>query len=122
MPFSLFTKFSLQLGYKSIENRYANGEYQTSSLVGSSRRSWNLAKRLGAAEFMALGAFYTAQNGRQIPFYIYDVTIPGVVWDDDGSATLGRYVVRFDSPWSDTVGIGRGDCTFSIIEVTKEFS
>jgi len=117
MPFSLFTKFSSQMQYKGLSNTYANGEYQSSVLVSSVRRRWDLAKRLNAAFLIALKAFYVTQNGRQIPFYVYDVTLVGVVWDNTGAATTGRYAVCFDSGWSDSIGLGRGDTSFSITEI-----
>jgi len=117
MPFSLFAKFTAELQYKSLSNGYANGEYQSASLVGSARRRWDLAKRLASTDLAALKAFYLARNGRQIPFYVYDVSENGVAWDNTGVATTGRYAVCFDSGWSETIGLGRGDAPFSITEI-----
>lgn len=118
MPFTLFKKFTRQEQYKSLSNGYSNGEYQSSAMVGSTRRRWDLSKRLAASDLSTLEAFYVAQNGRQIPFYIYDIMTPGVVWDNTGVVTTGRASVCFDSSLTETIGVGRGDVPFSITEIS----
>lgn len=118
MPFELFTKFSLQIQRKANVNEYSDGAMQSGALVGSERRRWDIAQRLSASELTSLFNFYVAQNGKQLPFYIYDVTLPGVNWDATGILTTGRYPVRFDTDqWSHAVQIGRADTPFSFIEI-----
>jgi hypothetical protein len=118
MPAGLFTKFSLQIQRKANVNEYANGETQAGALVGAEKRRWEAARRMTASALVALESFYASQNGMQLPFYVYDTTIPGVTWDSTGVATTGRYSVCFDNPeWSHSVGLGRGDSPFSFTEI-----
>ena len=37
--------------------------------------------------------------------------------DPTGIATTGRYTVRFDGEWSQTVGLGRSDVSIELIEL-----
>ena len=117
MPFALYTKFSESTQYKCIINDYADGGRQVSPLVESVRRSWSLAQRLTTSQVSALKAFFMSHNGRQLPFYIYDITQAGVTWDSTGVLTTGRVSVCFNSGWSDSVQLGRNGVTFSLIEI-----
>ena len=119
MPFSLFTKFSIQIQRKANINYYANGESQAGALVGAERRHWDVAKRLTGPVLATLAAFFVGRNGKQRPFYIYDITLTGVVWDNTGVLTTGRYAVCFDNDtWSHSIGLGRANTgPFSFTEI-----
>jgi len=57
--------------------------------------------------------------GAAEPFFFYDVfeTVPKFSYDQTGSSPYGRYVVRFDGPWEQTVGIGRSEVAIALIEL-----
>ena len=67
----------------------------------------------------ALRDFFEARGGPTEPFYFYDPyeTNPKFSWDPTGAATTGRYTVRFDGEWSQTVGPGRSDVSIELIEL-----
>lgn len=119
MPLSLSRAFVHERSYPVLENEYRNGESQRSAQAATSRKRWRLAKRLTAVELQALRDFYDARNGPQEPFYFYDPwdTIPQFSYDPTGQAIPGRYSVRFEGSWSDTVGLGRIDTQIELVEV-----
>jgi hypothetical protein len=85
----------------------------------TSRKRWRLAKRLPPIALAALRDFYDARKGATEPFYFYDPyeTSPKFSHDPTGQATAGRYTVRFDSEWSQSVGLGRADVSIELIEL-----
>ncbi len=119
LPWSLSRAFVRSQQYPVIENEYAGGESQRSVLASNSRKRWRLAKRLTPAELQALRDFYDARHGPQEPFYFYDVweTNPKFSYDPTGQATEGRYVVRFEGEWNQSVGSGRADVQIGLVEV-----
>jgi hypothetical protein len=96
-------------GYPVIENEYRNGGSQRLVQATNSRKQRRLAKRLAAAQLQSLRDFYEARNGPAEPFYFYDPneTNPKFSCDPTGQSTVGRYTVRFNSDWSQSVGPGR---------------
>jgi hypothetical protein len=85
----------------------------------TSRKRWRLAKRLPPIALAALRDFYDARKGATEPFYFYDPyeTSPKFSHDPTGQAAAGRYTVRFDSEWSQSVGLGRADVSIELIEL-----
>ena len=83
------------------------------------RKRLRLAKRLPPTPLQTLRDFYDARSGPTEPFYFYDPyeTNPKFSWDPTGIATTGRYTVRFDGEWSQTVGLGRSDVSIELIEL-----
>lgn len=88
-----------------------------------SLKSWQMSARLTAAALATLKSFYEAHLGGLIPFYFYnlDEVSPGHAigsnYDATGSSTQGRYAVRFGSDtWTETVGLGRTDVSFTLTE------
>ena len=120
MPARLSRVFAHAREYIVVENEYRNGESQRSRLVEASRKRWRLAKRLTPALLQQLRDFYDARLGAQEPFYFYDPyeTVPKFSHDPTGTATQGRYTVRFEGPWEQMVGMGRGDVGISLVELT----
>lgn len=118
-PASLSRGFARQQEYPVIENVYRNGEAQRSVQASTSRKRWRLAKRLAPAQIASLREFYESRNGPVEPFYFYDPyeTNPKFTSDPTGQATTGRYIVRFDSEWSQTTGPGRSDVSIDLIEL-----
>jgi hypothetical protein len=119
MPHSLSRAFTHTREYPVIENEYRNGESQRSAQASTSRKKWTLTKRLTPAQLAALRTFYEARNGSLEPFYFYDPyeTNPRFSYDPTGVAQNGRYVVRFNSDWSQSVTPGRSDVQIELIEL-----
>jgi len=105
--------------YPVIDNEYRNGESQRSAQAATSRKKWNLTKRLTPSQLATLRAFYDARNGTHEPFYFYDPyeTNPKFSYDPTGVAVTGRYVVRFNTDWSQSVTPGRSDVQIELIEL-----
>ena len=119
LPKSLCRAFSHSRAYPLIENEYRNGESQRSVLATTSRKKWTLRKRIPPAQLQALRNFYDARNGTHEPFYFYDPydTSPKFSYDPTGAAVTGRYTVRFNTDWNQSVGPGRSDVDIELIEV-----
>ena len=119
MPNSLSRAFVHTREYPVIDNEYRNGESQRSVQASTSRKKWTLTKRLTPTQLAALRNFYDARNGRHEAFYFYDPyeTNPKFSYDPTGAAVTGRYTVRFNSDWSQSVGPGRSDVELELIEL-----
>lgn len=88
------------------------------SLV-TSRKRWQLTKRLAPTDLATLRTFYNSANGPHGAFYFYDVfeTSPKFSYDATGVATVGRYTVRFDSPWQETSFPARSNTQLALVEL-----
>jgi phage-related protein len=119
LPQSLCRAFVHTREYPVIDNEYRNGESQRSAQAATSRKKWSLTKRLTATQLQALRDFYDARNGTHQPFYFYDPyeTNPKFSWDGTGAAVTGRYTVRFNTDWSQSVTPGRSDVQVELIEI-----
>jgi len=119
LPHSLSRAFVHERECPVIENEYRNGESQRIVQASNSRKRWRLAKRLTPAQLAALRGFYDARKGATEPFYFYDPyeTSPKFTHDPTGQAVAGRYTVRFNGEWSQTVGLGRADVNIELIEL-----
>lgn len=119
MPASLSRSFSHSREYPLLDNEYRNGESQRSLLAGTSRKRWQLAKRLTPSQLATLRDFYNARNGPQEAFYLYDSfeTVPKFFYDPTGVATVGRYTVRFDGSWQQSGGPARVDVQLALVQL-----
>lgn len=120
LPQTLCSAFTHSRQYLARENQYANGESQVRMLTATSRKSWQVVKRLAPADLAALRSFFLARKGRLEPFYFYDpyATLPvGSNYDATGVDPLGRYTVRFDCDWQQVFSLPRGEVSISLIEV-----
>jgi hypothetical protein len=119
LPLSLSRAFAHSREYPAIENEYRNGESQRSVQASNSRKRWQLAKRLAPAALQTLRDFCDARSGPTEPFYFYDPyeTNPKFSHDPTGQAVAGRYIVRFESDWNQTVGLVRADLEITLVEV-----
>lgn len=119
MPASLSRSYAHEQAYPVVESEYRNGESQRSVQATNSRKRWRLTKCLTPAALQTLRDFYDARKGRTEPFYFYDPydTVPKFSYDPTGEATTGRYTVRFDSDWSQSVGLGRSDVQIELVEL-----
>jgi len=119
LPNSLCRAFLHTREYPVIDNEYRNGESQRSAQAATSRKKWSITKRLTPMLLAALRDFYDARNGTHEPFYYYDPyeTNPKFSWDGTGAAVTGRYVVRFNTEWSQSITPGRSDVQIELIEL-----
>ncbi len=119
LPQSLSSAFVHTREYPVIDNEYRNGESQRSAQAASSRKKWNLTKRLTPAQLPALRTFYDTRNGTHEPFYFNDLneTNPKFSYDPTGAAVTGRYIVRFNADWSRFVTPGWSDVQLELIDL-----
>ena len=98
-------------GNAKIEQRFLLG---AGARTFSVRRTW-----MNDTQRLALRNFYDARNGTHEPFYFCDPyeTSPKFTYDPTGVAVTGRYTVRFNSDWSQSVTPGRSDVQIEIIEL-----
>ena len=106
LPQSLSCAFVATREYPVIDNEYRNGESQRSAQASTSRKKWTLTKRLTPTQLATLRNFYDPYE-----------TNPKFSYDPTGMAVTGRYTVRFNSEWSQSVGPGRSDVQIELIEL-----
>jgi hypothetical protein len=118
LPFSLCRSFIHSREYPGQVNEYRNGESQRGRLAETSTKRWRLVKRLTAAELEALRDFYNARNGPQEAFWFYDLweTAPPFSYDPTGTAVEGRYAVRFEGAWQQTVELASAELGIELVE------
>jgi hypothetical protein len=119
LPLTLCRSFVHSRKYPVQVNEYRNGESQRGRLADTSRKSWHTGKRLTASELQALRDFYDARKGPQEPFYFYDPweTVPKFTYDPTGQTVAGRYTVRFEGAWEQSVVLGRVEVNIPVIEI-----
>lgn len=115
LPFSLSTKFSEQRGLDINSNMYADGSCDRNPLMASGRRKWSISKRLSIANLQTLGDFWLAH--RAAPFYFYNPHETDPPFSHSPSGDAGRYVVRFNSDWQETIGMPRSDASIELMEI-----
>jgi hypothetical protein len=119
LPQSLCRAFTHSREYPVVENEYRNGESQRSAQAATSRKRWRLAKRLTPAQLAQLRDFFEARAGSLQPFFFYDglESTPRWNYDPTGVDPNGRFTVRFDSAWNQSVTLGRADVEIELIEL-----
>lgn len=119
LPHSLCRAFVHEREYPVLDNEYRNGEPQRTAQATNSRKRWRPAKRLTPAWLQVLRDFYDARGGMLEPFYFYDSyeANPKFSYDPTGEETEGRYTVRFDGEWNQSIGLARADVTIELVEL-----
>ena len=114
LPASLCTAFTELRQYEQLQSAYHDGTIQRSQLAQTSRRTFQLSKRLSAALLATLYAFWQAQNGGLTSFAFYNPFEPasgqpvGSNYDATGASTQGRYTVVFrGGTWSQATDVCR---------------
>jgi hypothetical protein len=114
LPASLCTAFTESREYAQLQNGYHDGTVQRSQLAQTSRRTFQLSKRLSASALATLYSFWVAQDGGLTPFTFYNPFEPatgqpvGSNYDPTGNSTQGRYTVKFQgSTWTQTTDVCR---------------
>lgn len=123
LPRILATLFERSQEWTVDENVYRAGEVQRDVLVSTSRKRWSITRRLTVAQIDALRQFYLDRDGGNEEFYMYDPveTSPAMSdagYDPTGAATAGRYAVRFEGPWRETLMLGRNEGSLELVEVS----
>ena len=112
-PASLSVAFTEAQTWPARANEYHDGATQRTAMLTKVRRSWKLTKRLSPSALSTLLAFWQAQGAGAFWFYNPSETL---VYDPTGVAATGRYRVRFEGPWSQTIGLARGDVPVQLVE------
>ena len=113
MPATLCIAFTELREYAQLQNQYHDGTVQRSQLAQTSRRTFRLSKRLGAADLGTLYAFWVAKQGGLIPFAFYnpfEVAVGhdiGSNYDPTGNGTQGRVTVVFRGAWTQATDVCR---------------
>lgn len=119
MPAFLAKSFTASRVVAANENAYRDGSRQIGLLVNTSRKSFEAVLALSSSQLTAMRAFYESVKGGRGEFWFYygPETSPAYTHDPTGVASAGRYSVVFESDWSQTVGMGRGEAQIRLIEV-----
>lgn len=116
-PFSLSTKFTASRTYEARVSEYHDGTTDRGLMVDSSRKSWRMSKRLSAADAQTLRAWWDAHQADAFYFYDFRETVPLFSYDETGVATAGRYIVRFNSDWSQSIDMVRSNVDVELVEI-----
>lgn len=124
MPFALCRMFRQTRTYPTLVNEFANGESIREIQATNSRRSWDLAQRLPPSLMTVGRDFHDSVRGGLDPFYFYDPfeSTPNFNYDATGASLNGRFTVVFTTAWAQSMGLGRGDVSFSLIEMSALLS
>jgi len=119
LPASLSRAFVHEREYPVLDNEYSKGESQRSVQTTNSRKRWRLLKRLTPSQLVTLRDFYDARRGSNEPFYFYDPyeTNPKFSHDPTGQAVAGRYTVRFNGEWTQSVGFALAELQIELLEL-----
>ena len=117
LPNQTVSAFAETRTYETVMNGYPDGWAQVRALVTLSRKRFVQERPLTATAMAALLAFYLAHIGQAFYFYDLALTSPIYTYDATGVSTTGRYTVRFDGTWSETMMLGRWHCGVSLVEV-----
>ncbi len=119
MPAGLCRLFERTDEWAAWSNRLRDGREIVTSRTSTARRSWALVRRMTAAQLSALELFYVARRGSAEPFWFYDPweTSPKFSPDPTGTATAGRYAVRFEGQFSVEMNWPRHFAEFRLVEV-----
>ena len=120
LPWVAAIAFQQSRTYFVDNSRYGDGSMQARAIPTTSRKRWTLTARLKPTDLAALRSFYTGQFGAWKEFYFYDVyeTSPIFTYDNTGASGPGRYIVRFDGPFQQSLDLGRNPAQLSLVEVS----
>ena len=120
-PQMTYTALSKTSEWATNVSTFPDGSSQRYSIPATAPRArFRLRAKLGATAMAALRAFHAARKGRKEPFFLYwpwERTVP-FTYDDTGTETDGRYTVRFDSDFSETWSLQRGEVELEMVEIT----
>jgi hypothetical protein len=117
MPAGLESAFTVQERIEILVNVYGDGQSDRNPQVAIPRSFFTLTRPLTPSQWTTLRTFYFAHVGIPFYFYVPRETIPPFSPDPTGQAPDGRYVVVFDSAWSESSAIARGSVSLALREV-----
>ena len=117
LPFSLCRSLTETRQWPVRMIEYHGGETERMALTATSRRSWQMAKRLTPAALITLREFLEAHPVDAFYIYVMKETNPPFTWDATGVATAGRYLVRVAGDWNQTSFLARTETTVELVEV-----
>jgi hypothetical protein len=116
MPFFLMKAFSHEYRWECLVNPYPDGSSQRFPQALTPRSYFQLSRSMSPIEWAAMRIFFNEhQNGR--PFWFYDLHESKGKHDPTGADPVGRYVVVFDSGWSENTAIPRALASLGLREV-----
>lgn len=109
LPWSLFTSFTETREWPVLINEYKDGSSQRKEQAGSSRKSYQVGKRLTAAQMTTLRSFFLAHIGKAFKVYRKK---------SDYDAMNENYkFMRFEGGWSEEYDMGRSNTSIQLVEV-----
>ena len=122
LPYALSTSYVRRREYPLRSAEYVDGRSQRFLLAATSRKRWEVVRRIAPSELTQLRDFYEARGGPKESFVFYDVEedyANGFRYDETGVlAAAHKYEVRFAGGWEQSVGLARGRASLSLVEVT----
>jgi hypothetical protein len=115
-----FTALSKSSEWATGLATYPDGSSQRYTIPATAPRArFRVRARLGATAMAALRAFYAARKARKEPFFLYWPweTNPLFSHYPTGTETDGRYTVRFDSDWTQSQTLQRGEIELELVEI-----
>ena len=109
--------FTEELRLEEITNSYPDGSSDRQALATTPRRYFHFTFAVTTLLWQRLWTFYLVHKAQA--FYIYNPreTVPPFSYDPTGQDPIGRYTMVFDSAWSETTAMTRGQVAFSLREV-----
>lgn len=123
MPQTLCAAFIESREWSVEINEYVDGSSQRTARTATSRKRFQIGKRLNATQLLALRDFWDARKGPMEAFYFYspyDATLGSAIgsnYDASGVGTTGRYLVHFVGEWSQAMGMVRGEVSVELEEL-----
>lgn len=118
LPNALCTAYSQAREWAVDWNPYKSAECQARARTTTSRKTWQQTRKLTPSALVTLRNFYDSVNGPVTPFYFYDTRDDQTaVYDATGVLTAGRYTVRFEGKWQQTMNLSRGDAGLALVEL-----
>lgn len=120
LPKFLCELFTQDREYLARINDYADATNQAGLVVFNSRKKWTLRPKVAPSAMVTLRNFYLARTGGIDPFWFYDFSesTPYGNYDDTGTDTNGRFLVRFEGSWQQTHTVSPvGTAAIALVEL-----
>ena len=117
LPFSLCKSLTETRQWPVRMVEYHGGETERMALTATSRRSWQMTKRLTPTALVTLREFLEDYPVEAFYIYVMKETSPLFTWDATGVAMAGRYLVRVAGDWNQQSFLARTETTVELVEV-----
>jgi len=102
---------------EALANAYADGSSERVALALNPRHFFRLTLAVRPDKWAEFWDFYRAHRGTAFWFYNLRETVPPYFYDPTGSNPVGRYLVVFDSAWTEELRAGNSTISFNLREV-----